>query len=275
MLRVGKITYANCTPIFDGLEHMDLPDVEIVTGVPSELNQALAQGNIDLCISSSIEYPRHADEYLILPDFCIGSDGPVWSVLLVSTLPLSELEGTTIFVTSESATSVIMLQVLLTRFVGLKKVTVVPTHQKLPEALASAPAVLLIGDQALQAYLAPPAGVIIHDLGELWRTYTGLPFVYALWLVQRESIQQKKVALDRFAHTLHLVHREMDARAEEVSEAATERSWIEPQQLVAYWTHAIQYGMSEQHTAGLSCFYRHAFDLGFISSLPNLNFYRQ
>ena len=272
MLRVGKITYANCTPIFDGLEHMDLPDVEIVTGVPSELNQALAQGNIDLCISSSIEYPRHAEEYLILPDFCIGSDGSVESVLMFSTLPIEELSGREILVTSESATSVILLQILLRRHFGLSDVWIKPVTLSVHEALKKAPAVLVIGDTALKAYLNIPNSATCHDLGTLWKAYTGLPFVYALWLLNKRTIENKRSQLAQFAQALITVHDQMKHQLDGLSKCAEERSWIDAPQLLRYWSDAIQYRMTDAHRVGLERFYRDAYELGYVPAVPELHF---
>lgn len=272
MLRVGKITYANCTPIFDGLEHMDLPGVEIVTGVPSELNQALAQGNIDLCISSSIEYPRHAEEYLILPDFCIGSDGPVESVLMFSILPIEELSGREVLVTSESATSVILLQILLRRHFGLSDVRIKPVTLSVHEALKKAPAVLVIGDTALKAYLNIPNSATCHDLGSLWKAYTGLPFVYALWLLNKRTIENKRSQLAQFAQALITVHDQMKHQLDGLSKRAQERSWIDAGQLLRYWSDAIQYRMTDAHRVGLERFYRDAYELGYVPAVPELHF---
>lgn len=272
MLRVGKITYANCTPIFDGLEHMNLPYVEIVTGVPSELNQALANGEIDVCISSSIEYPRHADDYLILPDFCIGSDGPVESVLFFSRVPIAQLEGQEILVTSESATSVILLQILLKRHFGLTNVTIRATRAPFDRALTESGGVLVIGDTALKAYLNRPTDATCYDLGALWKEYTGLPFVYALWLVNRNTVSSKRAILEKFSEALKTVHSSMLQNLSAIAERSEERKWVGSDALVHYWRDAIQYTMSETHYAGLRTFYQNAVELGYLVKRPLLQF---
>ena len=272
MLRVGKITYANCTPIFDGLEHMNLPYVEIVTGVPSELNQALANGEIDVCISSSIEYPRHADDYLILPDFCIGSDGPVESVLFFSQIPIEQLEGQEILVTSESATSVILLQILLKKHFGLENVSVRSTKLPFYEALSESKGVLVIGDTALKAYLNKPTHATCYDLGELWKKYTGLPFVYALWLVNKKSARVSSELLSQFVRALHLVHQQMEKDIVGIATRAIERSWIPSDRLVQYWSQAIQYRLLPPFVSGLERFYCDAATLGYIETKPKLQF---
>ena len=52
--------------------------------------------------------------------------------------------------------------------------------------LLEADAGVLIGDAALRAtYDAPRTGLAVHDLGEVWRQWTGLPMVFAVWAVRR------------------------------------------------------------------------------------------
>jgi len=110
MLRIGRITYANCSPIFHELQKQaPAEDYQFIGGVPSHLNAMLAAGEIDVCPSSSIQYALHPERYLILPDLSISSDGSVGSVLLFSRIPIEELDGQTILLSSESATSVNLL----------------------------------------------------------------------------------------------------------------------------------------------------------------------
>ena len=114
MLRIGQIEYANCTPLFHVLrEQFPGSGYEFVTGVPAELNRMLLAGEIDVCPSSSIEYAYHPDRYTILPHLSISSIGAVASVLLFSKVPVEELDGLKIRLSSESATSVNLLKILL------------------------------------------------------------------------------------------------------------------------------------------------------------------
>lgn len=146
MLRIGQIKYANCTPIFHALRKLfPNEDYQFVSGVPAYLNAQLAAGLIDVCPSSSIAFAHHPDRYLIIPGMSISSCGPVQSVLLFSSLPIEELNGKDILLTSESATSVNMLKVLLNKRYGFEN-KFQTTSLVLKDALRSAPAALLIGD---------------------------------------------------------------------------------------------------------------------------------
>ena len=78
-MRLGRISYANMAPVFYGLE----ADVEEITGVPTELNRLLLDGELDIAPISSIEYARNADRLRILPRLCVSSEGAVDSIQLV------------------------------------------------------------------------------------------------------------------------------------------------------------------------------------------------
>lgn len=273
MLKIGRIDYANCTPLFMQMEN-SLPGetTAIVHGVPAHLNTKLANGEIDICISSSIEFSRHADEYVILPGHCIGSVGPVKSVLLFTTCPVEELAGKQLLVTSESATSVTLLQILLAKRWGLSGCSLQTTSLPWQEALQQSPGLLLIGDRALQA-ASGRAGVYWYDLGQEWKTLTGLPFVYALWLINRASATGKEEALTQFSLLLEQARERIVPDAELLAAQAPEAAWVGVQALADYWRNAITYQLDEAHLAGLERFYLLAAELGLIQSQPQLKFF--
>jgi chorismate dehydratase len=273
MLRIGRIDYANCTPLFMQLEEQ-LPreTTDIVHGVPATLNARLAAGEIDLCISSSIEFSRHANEYAILPGHCIGSDGPVKSVLLFSNRPVEELGGQQLLVTSESATSVILLQVLLNKRWGLSGCSVVSSSLPWQEALQQSTGLLLIGDRALQAASSAKSGYC-YDLGQEWKALTGLPFVYALWLINRRSAQGKDAALQQFVELLDHARDRISSDAELLARQAPEADWFGLQPLADYWRSAITYTLDATHLEGLALFYHYAAELKLIPSTTKPEFY--
>ena len=273
MLRIGRIDYANCTPLFMQLEHM-LPEetTTIVHGVPASLNAKLANGEIDICISSSIEFSRHAGEYAILPGHCIGSVSEVKSVLLFTTRPAEELAGEQLLVTSESATSVVLLQILLAKHWGLSGCSLQKTSLPWQEALQQSPGLLLIGDRALQA-ASGSAGSYCYDLGQEWNVMTGLPFVYALWLINQASAQGKEGALVTFSQLLEQARERVVPDAKRLASQAPEAAWVGIQALADYWRNAITYQLDQAHLAGLERFYQLAAELGLITSRPQLKFF--
>ena len=86
-MRLGRISYANMAPVFYKVE----ADVEEVTGVPTELNRMLLDGELDIAPISSIEYARNADQLRILPRLCVSSEGAVDSIQLVTRMQFNQV----------------------------------------------------------------------------------------------------------------------------------------------------------------------------------------
>ena len=90
-----------------------LLDVDLHKDSPDRLSAALVAGDLDIGPITLLEYLKHADELLLLPDLAVGSDGPVLSVNMVSTRPLGELDGARVALGSTSRTGVMLAQMLL------------------------------------------------------------------------------------------------------------------------------------------------------------------
>lgn len=147
--RVGHIQFLNCLPLYWGLVRSGaLLDVELVKDTPDRLNDALVRGDLDVGPISLVEYLRHADELVLLPDLAVGSDGAVLSVVLVTSVPLDRI--TSVALGSTSRTSVLLARMLLERRVGVRP-TYVTMPPDLPMMLREADAAVLIGDVALRA----------------------------------------------------------------------------------------------------------------------------
>src|SRR5690349_20443762 len=113
MLTLGHIAYSNVYPIHGGLLAGAVPHpFRIVRGLPTDLNRRLRQGELDVCAASSISYAREPGAYVLLPDLAVASAGPVRSIVLLSRVPVEELAGRRIAVTTASATSVALLPIL-------------------------------------------------------------------------------------------------------------------------------------------------------------------
>src|SRR5690242_7672670 len=184
--RVGHIQFLNCLPIYWGLMRSGaLLDVDLRKDTPDRLNAALVAGDLDIGPISLVEYLRHADDLLLLPNLAVGSDGPVLSVNLISTRPLAELDGRPVALGSTSRTGVLLAQMLLAERYGAE-----PRYFRCPpeltQMLMEADAGVLIGDPALRAtYEAPRRGLLVTDLGQAWRDWTGLPMAVAVWAVRK------------------------------------------------------------------------------------------
>ena len=269
MLRIGRIEYANCTPLFLVLlEQFPCSGYEFITGVPAELNRKLLAGEVDVCPSSSIEYAYHPDRYTILPQLSISSIGAVASVLLFSKVPVEKLDGRKIRLSSESATSVNLLKILLSQRYGCSCSYEVAQPAASVEDDDSS-ALLLIGDSALRNSLKKP-DMFVYDLGEMWYSWTGYPFVFALWLCRNEVAEG--VELRRLAAMLLQAKERVPGNLEQIAARAKEGSWMGYDRLLAYWRDNISYQLDEREQAGLLLFYAKCFEGGLIAAVPPLHF---
>ncbi len=259
MLRLGHIEYSNCFPVHARLIDCGPPPwLELLPGVPARLNDALAAGEIDVAPSSSIEYARHADRYRILPDFVIGSDGPVQSIIVESDRPLDALADVEVAVPTASATSVVLLRILLETRFGVR-----PRYRWFDQATepdpmaAGAAAALRIGDVALRREVAP--GRRATDLGAAWNDWTGLPFAFAVW--QASAGREADPELQRL-HALLLESRTyFHAHVSELARRHAAAFGLPPARLERYWQ-SLTYELDERMRRGLARFYECAAALG-------------
>src|SRR3954467_3457544 len=266
--RVGHIQFLNCLPIYWGLMRSGaLLDVDLYKDTPDRLNTALVTGDLDIGPISLVEYLRHADDLLLLPNLAVGSDGPVLSVNLTSTRPLAELDGRPVALGSTSRTGVLLAQMLLAEKYGAN-----PRYFRCPPDLAQmlmeADAGVLIGDPALRAmYEGPARGLRVTDLGEAWRDWTGLPMVFAVWAVRKDYAAanpgQVKEVHEAFQRSRDLCLGELD----EVAGAAARWEPFDAATLAAYFR-AWDFSLGDRQIAGVREFARRAAARGEVPPLP-------
>ena len=249
VIRLGRISYVNMAPVFYRLA----ADVEQVQGVPTELNRRLLEGELDVAPISSIEYARNADRLRLLPRLCVGSEGAVDSIQLVSRLPLEQVR--TVAVTPESATSVVLTKVLL------------PEASHVPLG-GDADATLLIGDAALKSAFEDPTPH--YDLGRLWLERTGLPMVFAVWACPEPIPQGLAELEDALVASVRLARAEPETLAHEASDR-----YGYPAGFLARYFEKLRYRFGPRERAGLMTFLELARDVGELDEVPELRFVRE
>jgi chorismate dehydratase len=179
-VRVGCVKYLNARPLIRGWPG----NVEF--DHPSVLCRRLASGELDVALVSSFEFLRNPI-YRIVDDVSISSDGPVYSVVVAHRGAFSGVEEIELDPASETAVN--LLRCLLAEL-GLKPrlIGATPVHGGLPRAC------LIIGDQAIKFRQDHADTFQFWDLGEQWKKLTGLPFVYALWLIRPGVLDAKSIA---------------------------------------------------------------------------------
>jgi chorismate dehydratase len=266
--RVGHIQFLNCLPLYWGLMRSGaLLDVDLQKDSPDRLSAALIAGVLDIGPISLVEYLRHADDLLLLPDLAVGSDGPVLSVNLVSTVPPAALDGRRVALGSTSRTGVLLARMLLAG-----RYAATPTYFGCPpdltEMLLEADGAVLIGDVALRAtYEAPRRGLVVTDLGQAWREWTGLPMVFAPWAVRR-TFALAHPGLVKDVHEAFL--RSRDLCLAELDEAAAAAARWEPfdAATLASYFRVLDFSLGPRQVAGVCEFARRAAALGAVPALP-------
>ncbi|WP_394427921.1 menaquinone biosynthetic enzyme MqnA/MqnD family protein [Streptomyces sp. SGAir0957] len=256
--RVGHIQFLNCLPLFWGLARTGtLLDMDLRADTPDGLNDALAAGDLDMGPISLLEFLRHADDLVALPDIAVGSDGDVMSCLIVSQVPLEELDGERVALGSTSRTSIRLAQLLLAERVGVR-----PDYYMCPPDLrtmmSEAKAAVVIGDAALRASLheAPRMGLQVHDLGRMWKDWTGLPFVFAVFAARRDFLAREPETV-RQVHSNLLASRDLSlAEVTKVCEQASQWEEFDASTLERYYTTALDFTLGSAQLAGIAEFAR-------------------
>ena len=270
-VRLGRISYLNVLPIYHPLETGVIEnEFELVSGPPSVLNRLMDSGQLDVSATSSIEYARHADKYYLVPDIAIGSRGPVQSVLLLSRKPVNELTGRTILVSSQTHTSAALLKVLLadlwkveTEFVSGDATAKLETGQR-PDGI------LAIGDEALNLRRHPDYPHQI-DLGEAWREMTELPFIFGVWIAQRESYDIARNDIRTACQALSSAKDWGTKNMSSMCTLASEESTLNATEMCSYFD-GLVYDFGEEEQKGLELFYQYLKKHQIIDKIPDLHF---
>ena len=262
-MRVGRIPYLNCAPVYGAVDRGIISlDAELVTGVPSALNRLMSAGALDVSVISAVEYAREAGKYLLLPELAISCHGAVRSVMLFSTRPAAELHGEQVLVSRSSMTSVALLELLFENVWKARPVFVPGDAEAddLKRDQSPVAARLVIGDAALMLrHRDHPVSEahgrdypFLYDLGSEWKSWTGLPFVFAVWVARREVSAREALAV----HAALIESR--DWGVQHVRELSDELApaYRLPSAVLQEYLRGLDYGLGLEYLEGLSEFFR-------------------
>ena len=271
--RIGHIDFLNVLPLTYGLSKLADRELDVMKGVPAEVNRALLRGSLAISGISSIVYAKAADELLIVPDLSVRTDAKVTSILLFSKVPAAALTGEKVVLTAKSETSHALLKILLAEVYHAQpafEVRSLDPREGIPDDAAAA---LFIGDDALYLYHHPPAGLLSYDLGEAWKGHTGLGMVYSVWAIRRDFAAADPQLARRMVRLLQegmaRGHRELSAAIRTLAS----RKPFSAGEIEAYLK-VIRHDLKEKHLAGLRLFYKKAEKLDIIDHAPELVFFR-
>ncbi len=256
-VRIGMVNFINTAPIhqiWKSREHDT--SWQMVEQHPAALNRMLAAGEIDLGFVSSHEYGIRPENYVILDDLSISANGPVGSVFLFSRIKPEMLSGLTVLLTNQSKTSVCLVKIALEKFFNVKPVYVEDEVRNARRV--NAEGILAIGDDALRLNIEGTYQYCL-DLGELWRRFTGLPFVFGVCAVRRSFVRD-------FPDLVGAVHRELiscrDLGLKELDSVCALAAPRIPMDVEACRTYlsGIEYNLGPLKKKALEQFYTYLFD---------------
>ena len=182
-IKVLAVSYFNTIPFVNGLKKSELINtIDLQLDYPSICADKLINGDVDLALVPVVVIPK-LKNYYIISDYCIGANGPVDTVCLYSDVPIDKIVS--IGLDYQSRTSVALLKILLKEYWKLN-----PELKKadvgFEDDIKGKHAALVIGDRA---FSLNSKHEFIYDLSAIWKKMTGLPFVFAAWVSNKELPQ--------------------------------------------------------------------------------------
>ena len=228
----------NTKPLLYGIrrsaELMEM--IELVEDYPAKIAGMLVGGTIDVGLAPVAVIPR-LNEWHIVSDYCIGSNGDVASVCLFSEVSIDKIER--VLLDYQSRTSVNLCKVLLKHYWKINPVIEEANENYISE-IKGTTAGVVIGDRALNQRKVSP---YIYDLAGSWKAMTGLPFVFAAWIANKE-LPQTFIDLFNKANGLGLAH---------LDEVIAENPYP-VYDLKTYYTTNISYVLNDQKQKGMNKF---------------------
>lgn len=179
-IKVAGVSYLNTKPLLYGIERSPvMNDMELLLDYPSNLAKDLQEGKIDMALMPVAAMPGIPGAHIV-SDYGIAADGHVASVCIFSMVPMDEIE--TVYLDYQSRTSVRLAQLLFEKH-WKKDVVFKPATENYIEYINGTTAGVIIGDRALKQLTNFE---YVYDLAAGWKEYTGLPFVFAAWIANKE-----------------------------------------------------------------------------------------
>jgi chorismate dehydratase len=267
-MQVGYIDYLNCYPFYYHMfEKKPLTGINVIPGLPSELNRMMKEKRLDLSPISSATYADIKEDVLLLPEFCLSSVGYVGSVILCSNHPIEALNNKKVGLSGASHTSRVLLKILLEKFYGIEPYYLQAGSR--PD-LTDNDAALLIGNDAMRGCInkAP----FKYDLGELWLNKTGFPVVFAVFAVQKDAIRENlsdlKAVINSYRASLQCLVKEK----ENVIKSAGEKYPDILYDINGYYD-TLQFELTDNLKIALKYYLSVAEELNLLPKVESLNFY--
>jgi chorismate dehydratase len=179
-IKVAAVSYLNTKPLLYGIETTNIINqIDLILNYPSKLAQNLKDGLIDMALLPVAAIP-HIPNARIVGNYGIAADGHVASVAIFSKVPMTQIKQ--VYLDYQSRTSVKLAQILLKNY-WHKDISFLQADENYINHINGNIAAVIIGDRALQHLQDFP---YVYDLAEAWKAYTGLHFVFAAWVANKD-----------------------------------------------------------------------------------------
>ncbi|MDR2732254.1 MAG: menaquinone biosynthesis protein [Fibromonadaceae bacterium] len=250
-LTVGRIPFLVCAPFFHRFLDNPVPKTRFLDGTPSEQNKRLRDGSIMLSPSSSIEYAKNQENYVICNRFCTSSTLEIRSVKLFSRYKWEDLGEKSVHLTEESDTSAVLLKLLSSH-----RFKVCPSWHGGDFSTESHDARLLIGDRALREG-SENKWEFAYDLASVWQDWQNMPFVFGLWIIRKEALGGGLLPLlENYLDETEISIRDFKENRQECLQK-WERHYPHglPHALACDYYNAVDYSFTAEHEKSLKKFY--------------------
>ena len=243
--RIAASSYLNTAPlIWSFIEGSQRDQVELFTDTaPARCAEMLANGEVDAALVPIIEYQR-IPEIAIVPDVCVGSRTAVKSVVLATRKNnLKKVES--VALDESSRTSAALVKIIFREFLGFEPEWATSAPD-LKSMLAQADAALIIGDPAMKI---PREEFRVFDLATLWHEFTGFGFVFAMWMVRKDAVENAR-SIDFAA-----ARDEGLTNLDQIAETYAEQLGLSESEIRSYLTENIVFGADEEMQKGLTLYF--------------------
>ncbi len=241
MLTIGAVSYLNTKPYIQGLNHLDTTKYKVVADYPSHIAEAFFKKEIDVALLPVAALSK-LESYSIVAPYGIAADGTVDTVCLFAEMPIDELD--TIYLDYQSKTSVMLMKLLCKKYLQINPQFLPLQESMLTDFPKEKCGILVIGDRAITML---GRKTYCYDLAALWKEYTHLPFIFALWVahqpVDEDIAREFAKALEYGVDTIpHIIDNYASIYDTPYFSIAT------------YLTHRIHFRLSEEHLEGMHLF---------------------
>lgn len=179
-IKITAVSYLNTIPFVYGLQQTNIKEqIELSLDYPAECARKVISGECDLGLIPVAAIPS-IPLYNIVSDFCIGADGPVRTVVLMSNTPIDNIER--IYLDYQSRTSVVLAKVLAHNLWNINPDWSPFTPEYTINDIDPYDGLVIIGDKVFEH---ESKFKYKYDLSVEWRQLTGLPFVFAAWVANK------------------------------------------------------------------------------------------